>query len=340
MRHAGQVKLLEYSADDRAQLSSAYRLRQRVSAYDTPWERPVSEHRFAMQIRYGWTGEPPRCFQAVVGGELVGLAELFTSEWDNPDMVWMSFWIDPACRRQGHGTALLDALIAESVRSGRDLITLECWDIPAARAFAGARGWPVKQVEAVRRLHPRAFSAAHWDTLATEAAEHAAAYETVRILGASPASVLPELGRLTEAINDAPNDDLEWADEVFPAERVVQYEQANLAADQRLYRVLARHRESGALAAHTVVVVYADDPTIAVQHDTAVAPDHRGHRLGLLVKAAMMQWLAQAEPAIETIDTGNAASNAHMVAINERLGYELLGNLLYLQRRCSPGSPG
>jgi hypothetical protein len=44
----------------------------------------------------------------------------------------------------------------------------------------------------------------------------------------------------------------------------------------------------------------------------------------MLVKTAMLGWLAVAEPAIERIMTGNAAGNRHMIAINEELGYELL----------------
>jgi hypothetical protein len=55
-----------------------------------------------------------------------------------------------------------------------------------------------------------------------------------------------------------------------------------------------------------------------------VTRQHRGHRLGLLVKTAMLEWLAVAEPRLERIVTGNAAVNQHMIAINEELGYELL----------------
>jgi len=55
-----------------------------------------------------------------------------------------------------------------------------------------------------------------------------------------------------------------------------------------------------------------------------VARPHRGHRLGLLTKAAMLDWLASAEPGLQRLVTWNAASNKHMVAINEALGYELL----------------
>jgi hypothetical protein len=56
-----------------------------------------------------------------------------------------------------------------------------------------------------------------------------------------------------------------------------------------------------------------------------VTRKHRGHRLGLLVKVAMMDWLATAEPRVERIATWNARSNAHMIAVNESLGYTILG---------------
>ena len=54
---------------------------------------------------------------------------------------------------------------------------------------------------------------------------------------------------------------------------------------------------------------------------TAVTAPHRGHRLGLLVKAAMHQWLVDAEPGVRRVVTSNSETNGHMIAINEALGY-------------------
>jgi hypothetical protein len=100
--------------------------------------------------------------------------------------------------------------------------------------------------------------------------------------------------------------------------------------------VLARHRVSGAIAGHTVVAVRGDRPQVGDQHDTTVVGAHRGHRLGLLLKADMMRWLRRVEPALETIGTQNAASNDHMIAVNERLGYRVLGRSLEFQRDDAP----
>jgi RimJ/RimL family protein N-acetyltransferase len=54
-----------------------------------------------------------------------------------------------------------------------------------------------------------------------------------------------------------------------------------------------------------------------------VTRPHRGHRLGLLTKAAMLDWLATAEPQLARVETNNAAVNSYMIAVNEALGFEL-----------------
>ena len=52
-------------------------------------------------------------------------------------------------------------------------------------------------------------------------------------------------------------------------------------------------------------------------------PQHRGRRLGLLVKIEMMRVLAVREPQARRIVVRNAGANEHMVAINEQLGYRV-----------------
>ena len=91
----------------------------------------------------------------------------------------------------------------------------------------------------------------------------------------------------------------------------------------RLYRVLARHRKTGVLGGHTMMMTDRYRPTWAFQGDTAVAREHRGHRLGLLLKIDMMRWLAEAEPQITEITTWNHADNRYMIDVNEAIGYRL-----------------
>jgi len=75
----------------------------------------------------------------------------------------------------------------------------------------------------------------------------------------------------------------------------------------------------------TQVEVAPDEPDWMFQGLTAVVRAHRGHRLGLLVKLAMLEWLAEAEPQRRWMITGNAETNEHMIAINEALGYQPFG---------------
>ena len=64
-------------------------------------------------------------------------------------------------------------------------------------------------------------------------------------------------------------------------------------------------------------------PGWAFQQITAVPKEHRGHRLGLLVKAANLQQLTGDDPGARRILTGNAGANKYMIAINEMLGFRV-----------------
>ncbi len=75
------------------------------------------------------------------------------------------------------------------------------------------------------------------------------------------------------------------------------------------------HEPTGAVAALTELQVAR--PPRAYQDDTAVVPDHRGSGLGLWVKADMLRRLRAERPEFTEVITGNAASNAHMLRIND-----------------------
>jgi hypothetical protein len=79
------------------------------------------------------------------------------------------------------------------------------------------------------------------------------------------------------------------------------------------------------MAAVTQVYVNPEVPAWGMQSITAVARPRRGHRLGLQVKLAILDLLADAEPQLERIWTMNGAANDHMIAVNEALGYRVTG---------------
>lgn len=330
------MELREFGPDDAASIATYVGIEKAERATDAPWLHPATTFRREMIMRHGWDADRPRTFLGYAGDEPVGYLEIFTSSYDNPELAWLSLAVHPDHRRQGHGTSLVDAASAVCREMGRPLVGVDGWETERTRGFTAATGFEEKSRSVMRRQHLAELPGGLVESLCEEAAKHAGDYELVRLVGASPIELLDELAEVAGAINDAPTDDLEIEDEVYSADRMRAYEEAQLASGWRLYRLLARHRTSGALAGHTVVVVDTETPANGDQHDTAVVREHRGHRLGLLLKAEMVRWLAGAdgvEPQLRTLDTWNAESNDHMVGVNERLGYRIMGRTLEFQRR-------
>ena len=129
---------------------------------------------------------------------------------------------------------------------------------------------------------------------------------------------------MINAFEDAPRGE-NVEPEVWDADRIRERTGTPVRAGLlRSYSVAAQHDATGEMAAYTGVLVDPETPEWGFQQLTAVIRSHRGHRLGLLVKTAMLELLAEAEPQLEHIQTGNAAANQHMIAVNEQLGYEVV----------------
>jgi hypothetical protein len=133
-----------------------------------------------------------------------------------------------------------------------------------------------------------------------------------------------------DAEADMPRDPGQEAQRWDP-ERVRLDERRVAAQGLRSYTVAARSLATGELAGLTQMAIDPAQPAWGYQELTAVARPHRGHRLGLLVKAAMLDILAGREPQVTRILTGNADANKHMMAINAELGYAVLDHWLTWQ---------
>jgi GNAT superfamily N-acetyltransferase len=328
------MDIVELSPEDLdpAMVAQAVEVENAVRAVDSPWVHPSTVRGMEGRIRFGWDLEPGRYFLGLDRGRAVAGGVLSTSEWDNRDLAWLELAVAPTMRRQGFGREMYALLVHETRAMGRSKVGADAWDGTAGEAFANLLGLERKSQAINRRQHLAELSFEKLERLHSEAAAAAAAYELVRITGRTPEALLGPVAEMSAAINDAPLDDLDLEDEVYSTERVRDYETATLARGHRLYRLLARHPETGALAGHTVVAVEEERPEIGHQHDTSVTRAHRGHRLGLLLKSGMNLWLREAEPQLATVDTWNAESNDHMIAVNEELGYRWMGRAVQLQR--------
>jgi GNAT superfamily N-acetyltransferase len=326
------MEIRPYTADDVAVLTQVVELYNAAGKIDCPWVHPATYTTVDGFIRNGWDGELPLCFGLFDGDRLVADSRLWLFVWDNTDQAWVDLMVHPDERRRGHGSRLLEHLVDGARRRDRTIVGSDAWDTPTADAFARKHGFEPKSRAINRRQYVAEQDADELHRIHAEAADAASDYELLRITGRTPEELLPAMSAMTESINDAPTDDLEIDDELFPVERIVAYEDAVHARRERIHRVVARHRGSHDLAGHTIVAVEEERPQIGHQHDTTVVRAHRGHRLGLLLKSDMLLWLAETEPQLATVDTWNAESNDHMIAVNERLGYKPLGRGIQYQR--------
>ena len=327
------MELREFGPDDVSSVEAFVEVRNACLPVDTPWRHPDTPYRRRMEMIHAWDGEPGRHFLALTGGQVVGTLTIDFSNYDNLDLAWLGLDIHPDHRRRGHGTAALDAAYPICREMGRPLLGIDGWESEQTNGFATAIGFELKSQAINRRQRLSELPAGLVDKLYDDALAQAGDYELLRFAGRTPDELIGEVARLTDAINDAPLDDLEFEDEVFSPERIRAYEHSQRESGFRFRRLVARHRATGELAGHTVVTVDSERPELGDQHDTAVARAHRGHRLGVLLKAGMLRWLAEEEPQLETIDTWNAESNDHMIFVNELLGYRVMGRELQFQRR-------
>ena len=329
------MEYIELSADDPDHVAGIVDLRNAARDHEAPWTLPSTVETVEGWMRYGWDLEPGRHVGGFEGSRLAVHGVVNTSEWDNLELAWLQLTVHPELRGRGLGRATLDHLEDLAARMGRTKLGVDAWDGSPGVAFAEANGYVVASRAVNRRQHLADLQLEDVKKLYVEAESAAAAYELVRMVGPTPEELLGEVAEMSAAINDAPLDDLDIEDEVFPPQRIRDYETALARRGERMYRLMARHRETGALAGHTVVAVEGHRPEVGHQHDTSVVRSHRGHRLGLLLKSAMVLWLAEAEPQLEVVDTWNAESNDHMISVNEVLGYRWMAREVQLQKSAS-----
>lgn len=281
-----------------------------------------------------------RRFLARLAGEVVGWASSRVNHVDDPEAVAVSVYVAAEHRNNGIGRALAERLRAETAGFKRhiawvmgpipgefDTVTTAsngigqfCADHPGLR-LALSYGLRIGQIERVSRYDLQTPSVDPAEVLA-EARRHATGYELIVWEGAAGEELLADLATLKQRMTtDVPAGDLTIVEAVWDAARMRRFDE-QLLLTSRLFRAAARHQESGAVVAlNELVVPRSNEHGFVDQWDTIVAPEHRGHRLGLLVKAANIIALREAIPQSPAIVTWNAEENRHMLAVNESLGF-------------------
>jgi GNAT superfamily N-acetyltransferase len=291
---------------------------------DDPVEPPMSAGTFGVFLNEGFEHNPGEVWVASDdSGTLAGYYRLDLPDLENTDRAFLGLVVHPAARRGGVGRELLRHGARRAAANERTILDGVAVTGGAGEEFARAIGAKLSLTEVRRVQHLGKIAPGVIAGLRAEAERGAAGYSLVSWTGEIPEEYLAGAAEVFNAFNDAPHGE-GVEEEVWDADRV----RERTGTLQRLglmrgYGIAARHDATGDMAGFSAVVVDPEVPQWGFQQLTAVVRAHRGHRLGLLVKTAMLELLAAAEPQLEWIATGNAAQNAHMIAVNERLGYEV-----------------
>jgi RimJ/RimL family protein N-acetyltransferase len=308
---------------DHERLAACHQISVSGHAEDDPNVPEITWRRFQAWWRYGFASEPIETWLATDDDEQpVGCYLLWLPERENRQNAFITLSVARARRRQGFGSALVGHAAGRAERAGRTLLMSDTRIGAAGTAFAQACGARAGMKEVRRILGVDADLAALVVGLRASAEQHAACYSLRSWSGMTPDDLLEQASALYNAMEDAPHDPsfepLRW-----DTDRLRREELQDIEAGMRSHSVVALANDSGQMAALTRVYVDPDQDDWAYQGVTAVTSAHRGHRLGMLVKTAMLQRLSELEPRITAVETGNAASNQYMIAVNQQLGFRV-----------------
>ncbi len=299
-----------------------YHAAQRVDEPEGPW---FTERPFGGWMTVGWSGDPREIWLAVDQGSAAGWYRLHLPSRENLDQAGLELLVHPAERRRGLGLALLRHAAGRAAAHERAVFNGGARHGSAGEAFACSVGAKPGLVEVQRVLDLGRLEKGKLARLRGPAELAAAGYSLQSWAGPIPEEFLGDVAALYNAMGDAPRDP-EIAHQEWDAQRIREHVNGlRPHYGLRDYTLVARHDDTGELAALSEMGVDPATPGWGFQMNTVVIRKHRGHRLGLLVKLAMMELLATTEPQLERISTWNAEVNEHMIAINEAIGYAVWG---------------
>jgi len=291
----------------------------------TPWER--NEMRAAMQekasrrFRHGVCGR--------VDGRIVAVGTVEGSLRDNLDMGELQVNVLPGERRMGYGSAVLARCEDVARERGRTTVLAMCdWPFAghpeghgdAGVEFGRAHGYTMALVEIQRRLD-LPIEEETLDRLAADAAEHHVGYTLRSWAGPVPEELLQGWAEVTSALmTEAPTGEIDREPQT-PDPAVVREAEALAFKQGRELYATAAVASDGAVVAYTNFGVNTEGSPRAYQWGTLVRPGHRGHRLGMAVKVANLRLLQRERPDLGQVVTWNAEVNAHMIGVNEAMGF-------------------
>jgi GNAT superfamily N-acetyltransferase len=257
-------------------------------------------------------------------------------------VAWVSVEVLRGFRHHGIGSALYERVEREAVLADRAVlqsyvvqgVSTSVDRVLAPTGFGSvprdsditrfvlARGFGLEQVARMSRLHLPADR----HTLRRRYAQAIAAagpdYRIIHWAGRTPESRLAQVAELRARLaTDAPQAGLEPGTAPWTPERVRAEDDILAAGTVHVLTALAEHVPSGRAAGYTELRAPADLERPVGQGDTIVTQEHRGHRLGIVLKIANLLRLEEARPGHPSVVTFTAEENRNMLQVNDVLGF-------------------
>lgn len=272
--------------------------------------------------------------------EVVGRVVVDVPHDDGSRVVQAAIELLPRVWGLGIGTAVLPHI--EAVARSHERTVIQSWveqqagDAPRLEARSGfgtvprdhvarfllVNGFALEQVYRVSRLDLTSDALANASALTAEAQAAASGYRLVSWTLPTPVERRQGYAWLKSRMStDAPAAGLDVDEERWDVRRLLDMEERVAEMGRTLLVVAAEHIATGELSAFTEIGIGSDPTATTHQHDTLVLKDHRGHRLGMLVKSAALSAWHRIAPDSPHIITYNAEENRPMLSINEALGF-------------------
>jgi GNAT superfamily N-acetyltransferase len=326
----GTYRFAPIDARAEADVEASFMIASAVRGADLPDFAPVCRDHHVGVLRHPWPGQRTSWWLAYRDDQPVATATVELPELDNLDNVWVDLCVHPDHRRAGAGRALYRHVVERARAAGRRrLMGVSVEPLPEGPhrsgdggRFARALGAQGALHEVRRRLDLTTADTPGWDRLLDRAWARAPGYSLLQWRDGAPEDAADDLAYLEGRLNlDAPTGDLAWEPERYDAARLRAIEEHRVACGTRTYHSAVRHDASGRVVGWTYLLMHRSHRMHALQGITLVDPEHRGRRLGTVVKVANLPYVTAAEPALRYIDTWNADTNSHMIAINDALGF-------------------
>lgn len=276
---------------------------------------------------------------AKVGGRVVARGSLALPV--DAAECWAAVAVLPDFRHRGIGSALYDHLEQTARDAGRTTIQnqtsflagVQGDSIPAPTGFGSvpadlpstqfltSHGFSLGQVGRLSNLSLPVDAEVIAERLAEATA--AADYQGVTWQGRTPEEWVDGMALMrTRMSTDAPSAGLEQTEDLWTADRVRSVDDLWETSPRVLLTTVVLHVATGQLAGYTELDVPAESHRPVEQVDTLVLKNHRGHRLGMLLKLTNLRELATRFPDHRFVESMNAEDNRHMLDVNEAIGFK------------------